>query len=193
MKFKLFTFLVFFSTFCLAQVPTITSFSPTSAEVGDTVTITGTGFDATASNNIVYFGGVKANMATASETQLEVIVPKGVHAERIHITNTSTNLVVISGQRFVPKYQMQSFFTEDSYSSGSFYLGAVQERTRGDAYILHDLNDDGKIDFLFPDKSGSTNTLSYIQNNTSNLELNQYHYVLSTIKSCLLNVNFHAK
>ncbi len=37
-------------------VPTITSFTPLSAKPGDAVTITGTGFNTTLANNIVFFG-----------------------------------------------------------------------------------------------------------------------------------------
>ena len=43
-------------------LPTVTNFSPTSGEVGTSVTITGTDFDATASNNTVYFGAVKRQL-----------------------------------------------------------------------------------------------------------------------------------
>ena len=41
-----------------AQTPTITSFTPTSGQAGDTITITGTGFNPAASGNGVYLGGV---------------------------------------------------------------------------------------------------------------------------------------
>ena len=40
-------------------VPVITSFSPTSAEVGDQVTITGTNFATTTGNTVVYLAGQK--------------------------------------------------------------------------------------------------------------------------------------
>ena len=41
-------------SFLDAQVPTITSFTPLTAPVGSTVTINGSNFSATPSNNIVY-------------------------------------------------------------------------------------------------------------------------------------------
>ena len=43
-----------------AQVPTVTSFSPSSGPVGTVVTITGINFSATAASNTVYFGATKA-------------------------------------------------------------------------------------------------------------------------------------
>ena len=42
--------------------PVITSFTPTSGPSGTTVTITGTNFNTTASNNIVWFGAVQATV-----------------------------------------------------------------------------------------------------------------------------------
>ncbi len=57
------------------EPPTISSFSPTSGLIGTTVTITGTNFNTTASNNVVYFGAVKATVNSASSTSLNVTVP----------------------------------------------------------------------------------------------------------------------
>ncbi len=81
-----------------AQAPTITSFSPASAEVGASVTITGTNFDATPANNIVYFGSVKATVTAATTTSLTVTVPKSsVYGP---ITVISNSLLVKSNEFF---------------------------------------------------------------------------------------------
>ncbi|MDA0985977.1 MAG: IPT/TIG domain-containing protein, partial [Bacteroidetes bacterium] len=45
--------MLFVQTNLFAQVPTITSFTPTSGAIGATVTLTGTNFNTTAANNIV--------------------------------------------------------------------------------------------------------------------------------------------
>ena len=55
----------------------ISSISPTSGKVGDSVTITGTSFDTTPSNNTVYFGATKATVTSASATSLTATVPSG--------------------------------------------------------------------------------------------------------------------
>ena len=60
-----------------APVLSITSFSPTTAPVGTTVTITGTNFNTTAGNNIVTFGTLPATVSSATPTQLVVTVPAG--------------------------------------------------------------------------------------------------------------------
>jgi len=74
-----------------AQVPTITSISPRSGAIGSTVTITGTNFSATPSNNIVYFGSVRATVSSATTTQLRVTVPLGATTNKLVVTNLSSS------------------------------------------------------------------------------------------------------
>lgn len=68
-----------------AQAPVITLFSPTSGPVGATVTINGSGFSATANQNIVFFGATKAVVTVASTTSLTVTVPAGATYEPISV------------------------------------------------------------------------------------------------------------
>ncbi|MBC7570886.1 MAG: IPT/TIG domain-containing protein [Spirosoma sp.] len=60
-----------------APVLSITSFSPTTAPVSTTLTITGTNFNTTPASNIVTFGNVPATVNSATSTQLVVTVPTG--------------------------------------------------------------------------------------------------------------------
>jgi YD repeat-containing protein len=53
----------------------ILSFSPENGPVGTAVTINGTGFSTTASQNTVTFNGVAATVSTSTSTQLQVTVP----------------------------------------------------------------------------------------------------------------------
>jgi len=72
--------------------PTITSFSPTSGPIGTTVTITGTNFSTTTTNNIVWFGAVKATVTAATSTSLSVTLPIGATYQPISVTvNGSTD------------------------------------------------------------------------------------------------------
>lgn len=66
--------------------PSITSFSPKSGNAGDTVTITGTNFDETFTNNLVTFNGTLATIIAASSSQLQVIAPEGVSTGKISVT-----------------------------------------------------------------------------------------------------------
>lgn len=97
-KFLLFVSFIVLSVSVFAQVPTITSFSPASAEVGASVTITGTNFDATPANNVVYFGGVKATVTAATTTQLTATVPNG--SIRSFITVTTGGFTAQSSKYF---------------------------------------------------------------------------------------------
>lgn len=69
--------------YCAQQVATgegatITSFSPTSGAIGSTITINGTGFSATATNNSVFFNGVLGTVTASTSTQLTVTVPSNI-------------------------------------------------------------------------------------------------------------------
>src|SRR5260221_1608090 len=59
----------------IGPFPAITTFTPTSGQVGSSVTINGSGFNSTPSNNIVYFGATKPTVTTATATHLTVTVP----------------------------------------------------------------------------------------------------------------------
>ncbi|TXN36775.1 hypothetical protein FVB32_00375 [Flagellimonas hymeniacidonis] len=64
---------------------TIISIEPALADIGTTVTITGTNFNGVPVNNRVTFGGVLAQVVTATETELTVVVPEGATTGPISI------------------------------------------------------------------------------------------------------------
>ncbi len=88
----------------LQIAPTITSFTPTSGTTGSSITINGNGFDPTASNNVVYFGTIKATISNASSTQLVINVPIGAAHEKITIVNKTTGLSNTSSKPFNPVF-----------------------------------------------------------------------------------------
>ena len=89
----------------LASPPTISSFSPKSGIGGITsLTINGTNFNATASNNAVFFGGVKASITFASTTKLIVTVPVGAQNSPIVVENTSLGLSASTIESFTPLF-----------------------------------------------------------------------------------------
>ncbi|WP_438972235.1 LamG-like jellyroll fold domain-containing protein, partial [Polaribacter sp.] len=173
MKFKIFTFLVFFSTFFWAQAPTITSFSPTSAEVGDTVTITGTNFSNNSSELGVFFDNVAADIISSTTTQIILEVPPG--------TTGSSKVVVINKLKGLVRYS-KTFFTNfentdfsGAYNNSSAFSSAINftgtsywSTTSGyykDLSQLVDLDNDGMLDYVTIRQNNSTiiinrNTLS---------------------------------
>ncbi len=73
-----------------ASAPVITSFTPASGALGTTVTITGRNFSTNASANIVFFGGVKAQVLSVNTTGTQLVVK--VHAgATYHPITVSTN------------------------------------------------------------------------------------------------------
>lgn len=71
------------------SAPVITSISPDSGKVGDTVTITGTGFGATQDTSTVKFVGTTATVVSWSDTSIVVKVP--------NITSTGDVIVNVGG------------------------------------------------------------------------------------------------
>ncbi len=76
---------------------TIISIEPALADIGTTVTITGTNFNGVKVNNRVTFGGVLAQVVTATETELTVVVPEGATTGPISISKAK---FVIEGPVF---------------------------------------------------------------------------------------------
>jgi Domain of unknown function (DUF5666)/IPT/TIG domain len=71
-------------SFTVLAIPTISSFTPTSAAVGATVTLTGTGFTGVTSVN---FSGTPAAFAVLSNTSIAAVVPSGATTGTITVTN----------------------------------------------------------------------------------------------------------
>jgi hypothetical protein len=71
--------------------PTISSISPAAAGPGNLVTITGTGFDSVATNNVVLFGNAPAQVVSADPagTQLLVLVPIGISPGAVTLSVSS--------------------------------------------------------------------------------------------------------
>ncbi|MDZ7807218.1 MAG: PKD domain-containing protein [Gracilimonas sp.] len=86
-----------FTVSCSAPEPEITSISPTSGSTGSEVVITGSNFSATASENIVEFNGARAELNSASETELNAIVPGTATTGPVTVT---VNEVTATGPEF---------------------------------------------------------------------------------------------
>jgi YD repeat-containing protein len=67
----------------------IISFSPKSGVVGSAITISGTGFSTTPSQNTVQFNGTTATVNSSTATQMEVVVPTGATSGTIAVTSPS--------------------------------------------------------------------------------------------------------
>lgn len=82
--------------------PVIQSFSPSLGKIGTAVSISGLNFSTTPSENIVYFGSIKAEVKAATSTSLSVIVPAGASYQPISV-NTA-GLIAYANLPFVTTY-----------------------------------------------------------------------------------------
>ena len=96
--------LSFFSLFYLhAQRPNISTFSPQSGPIGTEITISGSNFDTTPANNIVFFGGVQAEVVSSTATELIAEVPIGASYDYISV-NTG-GLIAQSSNPFIVSFE----------------------------------------------------------------------------------------
>ncbi|MBM3433912.1 MAG: hypothetical protein FJX93_04060, partial [Bacteroidetes bacterium] len=127
--------------------PVVTSFSPTSGAAGSSVTITGLNFNATAANNVVYFGGVQATVTAASATQLTVTVPSGIGYDYITVLTTNNNLSGESSDRFTLTGDgVISYNQSTSLTTGS----------NPNQVAYGDLDGDGKPELIVPNSNSSS-------------------------------------
>jgi hypothetical protein len=141
--------------------PTITSFSPTASPISSSITLTGTNFSTTPSNNIVYFGAVKASVTAATATQLTVTVPLGAQYSFVSVLNTVTGLIAYSTYPFNPTFSdgigltLGSFLPKVDFTTG----------TNPSAVAYGDLDGDAKPDLVVT--NFGSNTVSIFQNTSS--------------------------
>jgi gliding motility-associated-like protein len=152
-KLLLFVSFVVLSLSVIAQVPTITSFSPASAEVGASVTITGTNFDATPANNIVYFGSAKATVTAATTTSLTVTVPaSSTHAS---ISVNTNGLIALTKSFFrVTNSSISPRLITGSNFGNNIEFSSIAGVNGDNIILAGDFNNDGKVDLV---KAGSNN------------------------------------
>ena len=120
--------------------PAITSFSPASGKIGTTLAIAGSGFDPLSTNNIVYFGAVRALVIAASNSALTVTVPGGASLQPISVTTLGNNLTAYSAKPFIVTFDTGAlqFAYPDTYQVGN----------RNNNIAAGDLDGDGKVDLV---------------------------------------------
>ncbi len=142
--------------------PTITSFSPLSANPGNVLTITGTGFNTTATNNVVFLGATSATVTAATATSISIVVPDGATYAPISLTNISTGLAAYSAARFRPIYTpaKSGIVASDFPAKQDFTTGSNPK-----SVAVGDLDGDGKADLAVVNYA--SNTVSIYRNISS--------------------------
>ena len=137
-------------------VPKITSFTPASAAVGSSVTISGEYFGETMANNIVTLGGVRCTVTAASATSITVTVPAHATFNNFTVLNTTTNLSAGSAAKFMPVNTALTGIPYTGYASGQIgsfeaavtYTATALPASADQKFTLADIDGDGKIDIV---------------------------------------------
>jgi len=137
----------------------VTSFAPASGPVGRTVHITGSNFSPTPADNIVYFGGVRATVVSATSTRLTVTAPAGDNYQPISVT--VNGLTAYSNIPFVVTFGNGGPVSASAWPSKSDYPSDI-----GAFYIATgDLDGDGKPEII-TGNFDQLNRLGILKNNS---------------------------
>ncbi|MFX9031461.1 IPT/TIG domain-containing protein, partial [Acinetobacter baumannii] len=87
--------------------------------------MTGTNFNTTTTNNIVFFGATQATVTAATATSLTVTVPTGATFDYITELNTISGLACASNSKFTPVFSpnKSSIGTNDFSTKVDFTTG----------------------------------------------------------------------
>ncbi len=145
-----------------AQIPTVTSVSPNAAHTGTSVTITGTNFNTTPANNIVYFGATRATVTASGATIMTATVPTGATYDRVSVNNTASGRTGNSQYPFLPT------FNNSAFEPGTVNLATQVTYTAGSRPLdisICDIDGDGKPDMVA--LNYYSNTVSVYRNTSS--------------------------
>ncbi len=150
-------------------IPAISSFSPVNGATGTagttSVVINGCGFNTTAANNAVYFGGVKAIPSTGTATSLTVTAPAGATYFNLQVLNTTTGLSSFGYEQapFLPTLPVHgcSFGTNILMPTVNYNAGNTPQ-----GLAIGDIDGDGKPDIVLTNRGTPPNTI-YIYLNQS--------------------------
>ena len=139
----------------MAQIPTISSFTPASGPAGTVITITGTNMSTIASENVVYFGATRALVQSATASQLMVSCPVG--ATFGPITVSVNGRTAYSTKLFLPSFQ-------NTTDEADLFSEASNLATGNNPEFVHiaDIDVDGKPDLIVANTND--NTISVFRN-----------------------------
>jgi hypothetical protein len=117
------------------------SFAPLSGPINSTVTINGANFSTAVNDNIVFFGGVKGQVLSATNTSLRVKVPAGATNQYISVSVKGST--TYSSRPFAVTFGKGGV----DFNANSFQRQTLTGVSAYNSYIS-DLDGDGKLDLL---------------------------------------------
>lgn len=179
----LFSMIGFFPFFLNAQVPTITSFNPSHGIPGTSVTVNGTNFSTTLSNNVIWLGAIKCNVTSATSTQLIITIPNHASHDFFLYTNTISNLSTQSLKKFLVGFNNDNGYTYGANSfaaATSFTIGSISSFDAAKKFNLSDIDEDGKVDVVAFTGNSTTRAVYYLRNNATPGIVNSSTFSITT-------------
>ena len=154
------------NTISVSGLPMVLSVSPSVGIPSSSVTLTGTGFNATAASDIVYFGATQASVTAASATSLTVSVPLGATFAPVTVTTEGCGLMSYSDMPFLSTYNNSLYApgTVNVEAPVSFY-----DSTQPSAMAIGDIDGDGKTDVAIVNAGTSTVSVYLNTNNSGSI------------------------
>ncbi|GAA3919554.1 hypothetical protein GCM10022209_10500 [Chitinophaga oryziterrae] len=144
--------------------PVIQTVSPSAGVIGTTVTITGSGFSATPSQNNVFFGTVPAQLQSVSSVQIVCTVPVGASLGTIQVLNKDNGLSGESSSTFNVSFADST----ENFTPNSFTEGIIVNKGAGIPSGLQgkDIDGDGKPDLVLNISAAQGDSLAVYRNTT---------------------------
>lgn len=135
-----------FAVGLFAQAPVLNSIVPAFGPAGSSITISGSGFNAVTTSNIVTFGNVNAKVTAASANSLTVVVPAGATYKNISVFNTANHLVGYSAAPFNVTFPSKNSIASIDFNDPVFLHSSAHDVS------VSDVDGDGKLDIVITSK-----------------------------------------
>ncbi|MFY9307564.1 MAG: FG-GAP-like repeat-containing protein [Bacteroidia bacterium] len=142
--------LYFYANSLNAQI-SISSMNPGSGPIGTSVTIRGSNFNTTTSNNIVYFGATKGTVTACTDTSINVTVNSGASYENVSVSNISDKQVA-TAKPFASTFTCGGAINSSSFGPPTNYTAGNSPRS----ISVADLDGDGHPDIVITNSADST-------------------------------------
>jgi hypothetical protein len=126
--------------------PIITEITPDNGRIGEIININGQYFDTSITNTFVHFGAVRAQVVSATSTNIKVVVPPSATAGPITVTSKSKS--VVSAQHFTLNATNKGYGIQKNSLSAVWIDSTRVTPTYYTKTISHDLDGDGKPEIL---------------------------------------------
>ncbi|HTL82596.1 MAG TPA: FG-GAP-like repeat-containing protein [Bacteroidia bacterium] len=126
--------------------PVITSATPMASEIGTMVTITGSGFMNSSSQEVVYFGATQATILTTNSTTITVLVPPGATYKSISVTTYDEFLTAWTTKPFDVTFSCSGYSPVNTPAFGNETV--LSGATNPQMSAIGDIDGDGKADIV---------------------------------------------